>query len=58
MALFALSTFYPGDTSIKALDITALLEKTQDHGKSNPLQTAPPSLPVALPESRVDPRLR
>ncbi|MPC75687.1 hypothetical protein E2C01_070081 [Portunus trituberculatus] len=54
---FALSTCFPGEHSLKLLDMASMLEKASDHGKSNFRCPAPLSESCRLPPTRADPRL-
>ncbi|MPC92905.1 hypothetical protein E2C01_088018 [Portunus trituberculatus] len=54
---FALSAYFPGECSLKPLNVASMLEKASDHGKSNFRCPAPPSVPCRLPSTRADPHL-
>lgn len=45
-------SFFPGESSTKALDVAATLRKAQDQGKCSARRSGLPSLPVVLPEAR------
>ena len=54
---FAQSAYFPGERSLKPLDVASMLEKASDHGKSSTRRPVPPSVPCRLPPTRADPRL-